>query len=72
MDRTDVTEVGRIPNFEDRETVGIEVSSPMCKVRRYCVWLLVNIRIWICRLRAGTSIANIGVTADVMLNVKAD
>ena len=72
MDRTEVTDVGSISNFEDRETVGIEISSPMCKVRSYCMWLLVSIHISICLLRAGTSITNIGVTTDVMLNLKAD
>ena len=49
------------------------VGSRSCMlnvVGNWCIWLLVSIHISIFLLRAGTSITNIEVAADVMLNVK--
>ena len=65
IDRIEATEVGNSSNCGSRNFM-LNVMS------NYYIWLLVSSHIWICRWRAGTRITNIEVTADVMLDVKAD
>ena len=65
MDHTEVTEVGNISNFENRNFM-LNVMG------NCCIWLLVSMHISIFALRACIRITNIEVTAAIMLNVKAD
>ena len=65
VDRTDVTEESNISNVGSR-------SCMLNVVGNWCIWLLVSNHISIFVLRAGIRVTNIDVTADVMLNVKAN
>ena len=60
-----MTEVSNISNVGSRNFM-LNVMG------NCCIWLLVSMHISIFALRACIRITNIEVTADVMLNVKAD